>query len=270
MPSFQTNAFATPFGKNVFLRSTRDIKTKSAMLAHETIPARTIDGHPNQKILQSGTVLAKITSGPDAGKVGPFQAAGTVEVQTLTKGGTWSAGTYTITVLGVTTAALAYNATAATVQTAVRAALAASSDDAVNNYSDSITVTGGPLSTTALTFTYAGPFSANVAEVTADITLVTGTSPTVAAATTTAGVAGANDGRQTLANIVGVCDTFLPWQTMYRDVEVAVIYEAAVVQAKCIELNAAGVEIALTDTTAAAMVAQKTMNFTFHTASTEI
>jgi hypothetical protein len=266
MPHFQTNPFNTPFGKNVYLRSTRGIQTKSAMLAADTIPARTIDGWGNQKVLQPGTVLAKITSGPDTGKVGPFQAGGTYEVQTLTKGGTWSAGTYTITVLGATTAALAFNATAAVVQTAVRAALAA----AESTYADSITVTGGPLSTTALTFTYVGPFGLNTSEVTADITNVTGTSPTVAAATTTAGVAGAVDGRQTLANIVGICDTFLPWQTIFRDVEVSVVYEAAVVQAKCIELNAAGVEIALTDTTAAEMFAKKGMNITFHTASTEI
>jgi hypothetical protein len=42
---------------------------------------------------------------------------------------------------------------------------------------------------------------------------------------------GATDGRQTVANIVGVLDTFLPWQLDNRDVEVAVAYEATVVGA---------------------------------------
>ena len=69
----------TPFGRNEFLRSTKEgqIQTESYTVAASTVPARTIDGSPNQKILQPGTVLAKITSGPEAGKVGPFQAGAT-------------------------------------------------------------------------------------------------------------------------------------------------------------------------------------------------
>lgn len=65
----------TPFGRNEFLRSTKEgqIQTESYTVAASTVPARTIDGAPNQKILQPGTVMAKITSGPEAGKVGPFQ-----------------------------------------------------------------------------------------------------------------------------------------------------------------------------------------------------
>ena len=46
---------------------------------------------------------------------------------------------------------------------------------------------------------------------------------------------GITDGRQTAANIVGVCDTFVPWQLNERDVDVAVVYEAAVVAAWCLE-----------------------------------
>lgn len=148
MPSFAKNAFSTPFGRNVFLRSTQDIKTTSYTVAASTVVAQTIDGYTGQKVLQPGTVLAKITSGGDSGKVGPFQA-------------------------------------------------------------------------------------------------------------------GATDGRQTLANIVGICNTFLPWQLTERDVEVAVIYEATVVQSKCLEYNATPAAIALTDATAAAMVAQKTMDIRF-------
>lgn len=132
----------TPFGRNEYLRSTKGRQTESYTLAASTVTARTIDGVSGQKIMQPGTVLAKITSGADAGKVGPFQG---------------QAGT-TIT-----------------------------------------------------------------------------------------------DGRQTLANIVGICNTFLPWQLMERDVEVAVDYNASAVQAWCKEYDNSGAEIALTNTTRAAM-----------------
>jgi hypothetical protein len=47
--------------------------------------------------------------------------------------------------------------------------------------------------------------------------------------------ASVTDGRQLAANIVGINNTFLPWQLMERDVEVAVVYEATVVQAWCFE-----------------------------------
>lgn len=148
MPSFESgNTDFKPFGKNQYLRSTKDIKTTSYTLAASTVPTETIDGS-TEKVLQSGEVLAKITSGGESGKVGPFQADAT-------------------------------------------------------------------------------------------------------------------DGRQTLTNIVGINDTFLPWQLLHRDVEVAAVYVATVDQPKCFERNAAGARIALTDTTAAAMVAKKTMNITF-------
>jgi hypothetical protein len=64
MPSFvKGGGVNTPFGRNEFLRSTRGIKTESYTLAAASVPAVTIDGNPGQKILQPGTVLAKITSG---------------------------------------------------------------------------------------------------------------------------------------------------------------------------------------------------------------
>lgn len=128
----------TPFGRNEFLRNTKDLGTESYTLAASTVPAQTIDGFPNQKILQPGTAMAKITSGVDAGKVGPFSAAAT-------------------------------------------------------------------------------------------------------------------DGRQTLANLVGLDLTFLPWQTIERDVEISVAYDCEAVQGWCIEYNAANAPIALTNTTAAAL-----------------
>jgi hypothetical protein len=128
----------TPFGRNEFLRSVQDVKIESYTVAASTIPARTIDGVSGQKILKPGTVMAKITSTAESGKVGPFSAAAT-------------------------------------------------------------------------------------------------------------------DGRQTLANIVGLDVTFLPWQLMERDVEIGVAYEATAIQGWCIELDASSNEIALTNTTAAAL-----------------
>src|SRR6188472_3100955 len=125
MPNFtKGGGTTTPFGIREYLRSTKGKRTESYTLAGATVPARTIDGAAGQKILQKGTVLAKITSGPDAGKVGPFQA-------------------------------------------------------------------------------------------------------------------GVTDGRQTAANIVGLCDTFLPWQLIERDVEVAATYACVAVQGWCVELDAA-------------------------------
>jgi hypothetical protein len=75
MPSYtEPSGVGTPFGRNEFLRSTEILQTESYTLAASTVTAQTIDGVGGQKILQPGTVLAKITSGADAGKVGPFQA----------------------------------------------------------------------------------------------------------------------------------------------------------------------------------------------------
>lgn len=138
-----------PFGKNVYLRST-DPKPQreSYTVASSAVALETVNGKTNQKILQSGEVMAKITSGPEAGKVGPFQA-------------------------------------------------------------------------------------------------------------------GATDGRQTTANIVGVNDTFLPWQLLERDVEIGVTYDATCVQSWCFERNAAGARIALTNTTADEMYAQKHLDIKF-------
>lgn len=128
----------TPFGRNEYQRSTKGKKTESYTLAAATVPEQEIDGFPGQKILQPGTAMAKITSGPDAGKIGPVSAAAT-------------------------------------------------------------------------------------------------------------------DGRETAANIVGLEDTFLPWQTIERDVEVSVAYECSAVQGWCFEYDATNAPITLTNATAAAM-----------------
>lgn len=82
--------------------------------------------------------------------------------------------------------------------------------------------------------------------------------------------AGVSDGRQTLANIVGICNTFLPWQLLNRDVEIAVVVDARVVQEWCFEYDEDGVRVELTNTTAAALNAEKGLNILFQPASTVV
>lgn len=143
---------STPFGRNEYLRSTKVFLTQPYTVAAATVPAVTVDGTP-QKILQPGTVMAKITTGVDAGKVGPY------------------------------------------------------STDA----------------------------------------------------------AGVTDGRSVAANIVGLNDTFLPWQLLERDVEIACVYDCVAVQAWCFEYTAAGgaVPQPLSNATADAMRNRKDMDVHF-------
>lgn len=131
-------SYSTPQGPNVYLRSTQDVKFESYTVAAASVTAETINGVTGQKVLQKGEILAKITSGGDSGKVGPFQTLAT-------------------------------------------------------------------------------------------------------------------DGRQTAANIVGINDTYLPWQLLEGDREVSAVYEATAVQAWCFERDAAGARIALSNTQADAM-----------------
>ena len=82
MPSFtKGGGQRTPFGSNEYLRSTQDVKKESYTVAAATVPNETIDG-VTQKVLKPGEVMAKITSGGDAGKVGPFMAGATDGRQT--------------------------------------------------------------------------------------------------------------------------------------------------------------------------------------------
>jgi len=100
--------------------------------------------------------------------------AGTQEVQTVTITGAPTGGTFTLTGPGGTTPAIAFNASATTVQTAVR------------TIAPGVTVTGangGP-------WTVRFPATAgNVAQMTATSSLTGGTTPGVTVATTTPGVA---------------------------------------------------------------------------------
>jgi hypothetical protein len=253
----KNNAARDPFGKNAFLRSTKDVKTDSYTFYKGGIPSVLVDGNAT-KILQPGTVIAKIISGPGTGMVGVFQGVGADEVHTLNPSsgaGDWASGTFNLTVLGFQTDEIAYNANAATIQAAIRAAVAAG--DIAGDYDDiTITVTGGPFSAnTDVVITFNGTIGVDVAVTVFDGTNLADGDSTVAVTTTTAGSAGATDGRGDTANIVGICDTFLPWQLTERDVEISVVYEATVVQAWCIEYDAAGEPTALGNTTRDAMIA---------------
>lgn len=82
MPSFVKGPnLRAPFGVNEFLRSTQDVKTESYTVAASTVPNETVDGN-TVKNLRPGTVLAKVTSGADSGKVGPYSDAATDGRQT--------------------------------------------------------------------------------------------------------------------------------------------------------------------------------------------
>jgi hypothetical protein len=82
MPSFDAGGtLRTPFGKNQYLDSTKDVKSESRTFAKSGIPAETIDGE-TQKVLQPGTILAVITSGADLGKVGVYDTTATDGRQT--------------------------------------------------------------------------------------------------------------------------------------------------------------------------------------------
>lgn len=89
------------------------------------------------------------------------------EVQTLSKTGTVTSGTYKLTFNGHTTANIAYDATAAAVKTALVALSDFEADD--------LTVTGGPTSTTPTVITFVGDYAAtDVGPITVDSTGLVG------------------------------------------------------------------------------------------------
>jgi hypothetical protein len=107
---------------------------------------------------------------------------GTSEVQTVTISGGPTGGSFTLTFDGATTGAIAYNATAATVQTALEGLATVGAGN--------VAVTGGPGPGTPWTVTFTGALSVtDVPQMTADGTGLTGgTSPSVTVSTTTPGV----------------------------------------------------------------------------------
>lgn len=160
---------------------TIDWSTITAVSADTTLADGTVI--PNgQKGIEFGTILCDI---------------GVAEVQTVTVTGTPTGGSYTLSGNGNTTAAIAYNASAATVQAAIRAL-------------------GGAYAAVNVTGAAGGPYTLTYERGTGDIAALTlgtnsltgGTSPNVSFGTSTAGTgsglfgpydSAASDGRQTLA-----------------------------------------------------------------------
>lgn len=96
----------------------------------------------------------------------------TAEVQLLTITGAPTGGTFTVTTAGQTTAAIAYNATAAAVQTAI---------NKLNGVNVTVTLSGA-----VYTVTFREPVG-NVAQMTATGSFTGGTSPAITPSTTTGG-----------------------------------------------------------------------------------
>ena len=109
-------------------------------------------------------------------------------VQTVSISGTPTGGTFTLTFEGRTTAAIAYNAAAAAVQSALLALDCFDTGDVVGS--------GGALPGTAVVLTFGGNYAGTpVSALTADGSGLTGgTSPAVSVAQTTAGVAASGRG----------------------------------------------------------------------------
>lgn len=116
---------------------------------------------------------------------GPYNVVpsvgGTNEVQTVTITGTPTGGTFTLTVDGNTTSAIAYNAANSAVQTALLALPNLDTGDVV--------VTGGPGPGTPYTLTFGGQYGKeNVPTSTATGSFTGGTTPTITVTTPTPGV----------------------------------------------------------------------------------
>jgi hypothetical protein len=128
--------------------------------------------------------------------------AGTNEVQTLTVTGTPTGGTFKLQFRGQKTATIAYNATAANVDTALEAL----SLIGVGG----VLCAGGPLPTTPVTVTFnAAPYAAtNVPNLTpTDILLTGGTTPTATVTASTPGV-------PPIGTHIITCADVLPWVTI--------------------------------------------------------
>jgi hypothetical protein len=200
--------------------------------AHGTNSARTItldtstftEGtHYPDGYFKSGIPLGKITA---SGKYGPY-AGRTSEIQTITISAT--GGTFTATFEGATTAAVAWDASAATFKTALEALATIQPGD--------ITVTKAG---DVFTVTFVGKFAGeNVTVMTTNAGSLTGGAGTAVVATGTAGGAAATDGTEIFAGFL-FCAVKAPTLTT-TDVGAAMLDHCRVVESKLpIAVDAAG------------------------------
>jgi hypothetical protein len=75
--------------------------------------------------------------------------------------------------------------------------------------------------------------------------------------------AGVTDGRQDVANLVGIVKDYFGVQLIDRDVEAGVLVRGHLVQAWCTERNAAGARVPLSNTTADALRGKKNLQIQF-------
>lgn len=115
-------------------------------------------------------------------------SAGVNEVQQLSTSPSPTSGTFTLTYGANTTTAIAFNATAATIDTALEALASIGAGN--------VDCTGGPISTTPVLVTFTGTLAATNASLISSVSSLLGAVPTLTAATTTAGVAGVNEKQQ--------------------------------------------------------------------------
>ena len=193
MPSYGRQVLATTGIPVMTLADLTDVDWKPGGI---TIDWSTVTAVSADTTLSDGTVIPNGQKGIEFGTI--LCDIGVAEVQTLTVSGSPTGGTFTVKPTGTTTetAAIAYNASAATVQSAIRAL-------------------GGAYAAANVTGSAGGPWTVTFERASGDIvqlvigtnSLTGGTSPTVAGATTTAGTgtglygpydSAASDGRQTL------------------------------------------------------------------------
>lgn len=156
-------------------------------------------------------------------------ASGNNEVQTITITGTPTGGTFTLTYAGQTTGAIAYNAAAAAIQTALQALTTIGTGNAV--------VTGGPGPGTpyVVTFTQALGLQ-DLALMTATSSLTGGTAPAVAVTETTKGVPGVKgnvqaylEPRKMIGTVVTIADPTYLNVDVTVDINVLPTYRRTVV-----------------------------------------
>ncbi len=145
-----------------------------------TLPGVTLDGTDQTTTDTSNAWTAEDATGTGAGWHLTIAASdfGINEVQTVSISGTPTGGDFTLTFGGDTTAAIAYNATAADVDSALE----------LLSSITTVTTTGGSLPGTAVVVTFVTPGAQNIALMTFnDAGLTGGTAPAVSVAETTAG-----------------------------------------------------------------------------------
>lgn len=197
----ETLGFGRRWLMNTFGSKTNETITLDLTAFDETLHWVEGSAKQPQRKLKSGIPLGKNAT---SGLFEPYSPV-TNEVQTATITGAPTGGTFTLTFSAQTTAAIAYNASAAAVQSALEALSNVNPGD--------IKVTGnagGPY-----TLTFGGQYLGdNVASLTATASLTGGTTPGVTMATTTAGgTATASDGTQKFAGFLYAEVAFYPGST---------------------------------------------------------